>query len=49
MSRLKDFELIWLPAYGPSTQKETWFENRAGRGIVLSEYRKTLKLRKEKV
>ena len=49
MSRLKDFELIWLPAYGPSTQKETWFENRAGREIVLSEYRKTLKLRKEKV
>ena len=49
MSSLKDFELIWFPAYGPSTQKETWFENPTGREIVLAEYRKTLKLRREKV
>jgi hypothetical protein len=38
-----------FPAYGPSTQKETWFENPTGREIVLAEYRKTLKLRREKV
>ncbi len=46
ISSLKDFELIWLPAYGPSTQKNTWFETPTGRAIVLAEFRKTMMMRK---
>ena len=49
MSALKDFELIWFPAYGPATQKDTWFETPTGREIVLTELRKTVKLRKKTV
>lgn len=47
MDTLTDFALFWFPAYGPVTRKDSWFESRAGRTIVLGELKKTLKLRKE--
>ncbi len=39
-----DKEVYWLPAYGPTTHAENWFENPLGRQLVLQEIRKTVKL-----
>ena len=37
-------DLRWLPAYGPHTHPENWFEDRTGRDIILHELRKTVRL-----
>ena len=37
-------ELRWLPAYGPHTHPEHWFDDPSGRDIILQELRKTVKL-----
>ena len=37
-------EIFWLPAYGPNTHIDTWYETPLGLSIVLQEIRKTVKL-----
>ena len=37
-------DLRWLPAYGPHTHPENWFEDRTGRDIILHELRKTVRV-----
>ena len=39
-----DKEIYWLPAYGPNTQPDSWFENPMGLQVILQEIRKTVKL-----
>ncbi len=46
MKAFDDFELVWFPAYGPSTKIDTWFETQTGRSVILTELRKTVKLKK---
>lgn len=36
-----DWEIRWFPAYGPRTRPDSWFEDPAGRDIILAEVRKT--------
>lgn len=44
---LEGEDLRWLAAYGPHTHPEHWFEDSAGRDIILRELRKTVMLRGE--
>lgn len=44
MQALKEWDVKWFPAYGPSTNINSWFEKPNGRAIVLDELRKTLNL-----
>ena len=39
-----DEEIYWLPAYGPNTRRDSWFENPLGLQVILQEIRKTVKL-----
>lgn len=39
-------EVQYIPAYGPTTHRDTWFENPVGLGTVLEELRKTVILEK---
>ena len=40
-------DIIYFAAYGPNTGREDWFAQPLGRGIVLEELRKTVKLEHE--
>ena len=44
LAALAGEDLRWLPAYGPHTHPENWFEDRTGRDIILHELRKTVRL-----
>ena len=37
-------EIHWLPAFGPNTHIDDWFENPTGLSVILQEIRKTIKL-----
>ena len=41
-------EVVYFPAYGPTTHIDTWFNDPVGRGVVLQELRKYLIAEKTK-
>ena len=44
MNAFEGKEIYWLPAFGPNTHIDDWFENPTGLSVILQEIRKTIKL-----